>query len=73
MIIEFDHKKSTVTFGGGRFVAFFTKTGIINKTFKISVFEADENFRPIDPQASLFNENVPFDERKMFSVLKIVG
>ena len=73
MIIEFDHKKSTVTFGGERFVCLFVKSGLINKNFKISVFEADVNFQPLDLNNPLFVENVPFDDRKVLSALKIIG
>lgn len=73
MIVEFDHKKSTVTFGGGRFVCFFIHHGLINKSLEMSVFEADENFQPVDPKKPLFVEKVPFDERKILSALKIIG
>jgi len=73
VIIEFDHKKSTVTFGGGRFVCFFIHHGIINKTLEMRVFEANENFQPLDPKRPLFSETVAFDERKILSAIKIVG
>ncbi len=73
MIIEFNHKKSTVTFGGGRFVCFFIHHGLIHKSLEMSVFEADENFKPMDPKKPLFVEKVPFDERKILSALKIIG
>jgi len=73
MIIEFDQKKSTVTFGGGRFVSLFIHHGLINKSLELSVFEADENFRPVDPQKPLFMGKVPFDERKILNALTIIG
>jgi hypothetical protein len=73
MIIEFNQKKSTVTFGGGRFVCFFIHKGLINKILEISVFETDEKFRPVDPQNPLFVEKTPFNERKILSAIKIIG
>jgi|GEM_PF-2715561 len=73
MIIEFNQKKSTVTFGGGRFVCFFIHKGLINKILEISVFEADEKFNPVDSQNPLLVEKTPFDERKILSAIKIIG
>lgn len=73
MIIVFDQKKAWVTFGGGRFVCLFVIKGLIKKTLEISVFEADEIFQILDPKKPLVVENIPFDERKMLSALKIIG
>ena len=72
MIVEFDYNKSTVTYGGGRFVCNFVKTGFLKKNFEISVFEADINFRPIEPKTPLFVEKMPFDERKIINAMKII-
>jgi hypothetical protein len=72
MIVEFDQEKSTVTFGGGRFVCFFIHHGIINKTLEFRIFEANENFQPLDKKHPLFTENVPFDERKILTATKLI-
>ncbi len=39
----------------------------------MSVFETDENFRPLDSKMPLSMERVPFDEHKIFSAIKIIG
>ena len=72
MIILFNHKQSAVTFGGGRFVYIFKKQGLRNKTLKISVFEADINFKPIHSGNPLYTETIPFDENKAFPTIKIL-
>ncbi len=54
-------------------MCFFIHHGLINKSLEMSVFEADENFQPVDPKKPLFVEKVPFDDRKIFSALKIIG
>lgn len=73
MIVEFDQEKSTVTFGGGRFVCFFIHHGIINKTLEFRIFEANENFQPLEKKHPLFAENVPFDERKILIAMKLIA
>lgn len=73
MKIAFDQKKSWVTFGRGRFVCLFVIKGLIKKTLEVSVFEADEVFRPLDSKKPLVVESIPFDEHKMLSALKIIG
>lgn len=73
MIIEFDHKKATVTFGGGRFCVLFVHRGFINKVLEIQAFEADKNkFLPLDPSRPLFVKKIPFDDHKMANTLEIL-
>jgi len=38
----------------------------------MSVFEADDNFRPLDPKKPLYVEKVPFDNHRQLSALKII-
>lgn len=73
MILEFNHKKSSVTFGGGRFVCIFKKQGLRNKKLKLSVFEANANYRPLDTRKPLHEELVLFDEKKVFPTITVLG